>query len=192
MLEGEIDTTNETPSAEAKEEAIRRDLDAIARISSVPTILRVISETTGLRLSLVARVTGTEWTALAVNDQMCFGLEVGGKLAVATTLCATVRDTRAPVIVEHASQDPDYCKNPIPKMYGFESYIGVPIFLADGRYFGNVCALDARPTPVKLPRIEAMMTLFAQLISAQLAAEAHQEATRAQLLDAQKTAELRE
>jgi signal transduction histidine kinase len=171
---------------------IRRDIEAVARISSVPTILRVISETTGLRLTLVARVTQTQWTACAVNDQLSCGLEPGGSVDVATTLCSKVRDTRATVIVEHASQDPLYCNHPGMKMCGFESYIAVPIFLADGRYFGNVCALDRKPAQLRQPRIESMMKLFAELIAAQLAAEAHQEATRAQLLDAQKAAELRE
>jgi signal transduction histidine kinase len=181
-------TTTEPTDAES----IRRDIEAIGRISSVPTILRVISETTGLRLSLIARVTASTWTACAVNDRMNFGLEPGGTLDVATTLCAKVRDTHAPVAIDHASQDPDYCDHPTPKMYGFESYISVPIFLPDGAYFGNVCALDPKPSQVKQDRIGTMMKLFAELIASQLAAESHQAVTRAELLDAQQTAVLRE
>jgi sigma-B regulation protein RsbU (phosphoserine phosphatase) len=173
-------------------ESTRDDVAAISRISAVPTILRVVTEVTGLRLSLIARVTATEWVACAVNDHMNFGLAPGGTLDVATTLCSQVRDTHQSVIINHASSDPDFCDHPTPKMYGFESYISVPIFLADGAYFGNICALDSRPAQVKEPRIEGMMRLFAELISSQLAAEAQLGATRAELLDARKTAELRE
>ncbi|HZL20306.1 MAG TPA: hypothetical protein VFG23_21415 [Polyangia bacterium] len=99
-------TTDATDTTDA--DSIRHDVEVISRMSSVPTILKVISETTGLRLSLIARVTATTWTACAVNDQMNFGLEPGGTLDVATTLCAKVRDTHSPVAIDHASQDPDY------------------------------------------------------------------------------------
>ena len=76
---------------------------AVGRISAVPTILKVVSETTGLRLALVARVTEAAWTACAALDRMEFGLRAGDQLDVATTLCREVRATSEPVIIEHAS-----------------------------------------------------------------------------------------
>ena len=171
---------------------LRDDVVAVSRISAVPIVLRAVSEITGLRLSLIARVTADRWIACAVHDQMNFGLDVGGTLDVATTLCSKVRDTRLPVVINHASQDPDYSDHPTPKMYGFEGYIAVPIFLANGDYFGNLCALDSRPAEVTQPLIEKTMKAFAELIGVQLGAEADHNATAAQLLDAQNAAELRE
>ena len=76
------------------------DLAAVARIGAVPTILRVISEVTGLRLALVARVTPDEWRACAVLDRMDFGLAAGDRLDVATTLCSEVRDSQQPIVIE--------------------------------------------------------------------------------------------
>ncbi len=128
--------------------AISRDLAAIARISAVPTILRTISESTGLRFALVARVLPDQWVACAVHDEIGFGIKVGGELDVATTLCNQVRETHDPIVIDQASTDPTYCSHPTPKNYGFESYIAVPIFRRNGEYFGNVCALD--PLPRKL------------------------------------------
>jgi len=171
---------------------IEADIAAVARISAVPTILKVLSETTGLRLSLVARVTEGSWTACAVLDRMDFGLSVGDNLDVATTLCAEVRDTREPVIIEHASAEPRYCTHPTPKLYGFESYISVPLYRPNGEYFGTVCALDANPAVLREPKTVAMFNLFAEMISQQLTAEDEHERARAALDDERRTAELRE
>ena len=171
---------------------LRRDVDVVSRISAVPTILRVVSEVTGLRFSMIARVTADHWVACAVHDQIDFGVKAGGTLDVRTTLCSEVHESREPIVINHATEDPIYRYHPTPKLYGFESYISVPIILGDGRYFGNVCALDPLPREVNQPKILEMMKLFGQLIGLQLAAEERQRSTDALLLDANQTAELRE
>jgi len=172
--------------------SIDADIAAIARISAVPTILKVISETTGLRLALVARVTEGTWTACAVLDRMDFGLSVGDNLEVATTLCSEVRDTLAPIIIEHASAEPAYCDHPTPRLYGFEAYIATPLFRPNGEYFGTVCALDSAPSTLRDHKTLAMFNLFAEMISQQLGVEDERDAERAALLDERRTAELRE
>src|SRR4051812_8107506 len=125
-----------------------QDIAAIARIRAVPTVLQVVVESTGLRFAAIARVTKTSWTACAVHDSIAFGLKVGDCLDVATTLCQEVRVCLAPIVIEHASKEPEYCGHPTPRLYGFESYIAVPILRRTGEYFGNLCALD--PEPAKL------------------------------------------
>jgi signal transduction histidine kinase len=155
------------------------DLASVAAIDAVPTILKVVSEVTGLRLALIARVTDDSWTALAVLDRMNFGLSVGDHLDVATTLCSEVRATSEPIIMEHA-------------MYKFESYIAVPIFRTNGEYFGNVCALDAAPAALRDSKTLAMMRLFAELISLQLATVEQSTRDREALSTERQTAELRE
>jgi signal transduction histidine kinase len=172
--------------------SIESDVEAVSHLEAVPTILRVVTETTGLGFSLVARVTQHTWTACAVHDEIAFGLRAGETLDVATTLCSEVRDAKAPIIINHASQDPRYCTHRTPKLYGFESYIAVPIFLSDGEYFGNICALDARPARLEAPNILAMMKLFAKLIALQLDAEQRQREIREQLRREKEAAELRE
>jgi phosphoserine phosphatase RsbU/P len=167
-------------------------VEAVARISAVPTILRVISEITGLRLALVARVTPDSWTACAVLDRMDFGLVPGQKLDLATTLCRDVMMEKRAIVIDCVSDDARYRDHPTPKMYGFESYISVPIFRRDGSYFGNVCALDANPMRLKERGTLAMMELHAELIGLQLEAEERQRATQEALLDERTTAELRE
>ncbi len=171
---------------------LQADVAAVARISAVPTILRVVTQITGLRLALVARVTRESWVACAVLDQMEFGLGVGDQLDVATTLCSEVRDSHEPIIIEHASREPEFCDHPTPRLYGLESYIAVPIFRPDGEYFGNICALDSAPAALRDDKTLAMMKLFAELISLQLTAEEESHLDRVALADERATADLRE
>lgn len=172
--------------------SVTEDIATISRISAVPAILQIISETTGLRFAAVARVTHDSWTACAVLDKIDFGLRVGGELDVATTLCQEMRTSHETIIIEKASEDGRYCGHHTPKLYGFESYLSVPVFRADGSFFGTICALDPLPATFSRPSISAMMESFAKLLASQLEAEEQFEATEAALLDAKQTAELRE
>jgi len=168
-----------------------RAVAAIARIDAVPTLLKVLCGMTGMRVALVARVTDKTWTACAVKDEAHFGLNPGMELAVNTTLCFDARASRAPIVIEHASADPRYYPHGAPKRYPIESYISVPIIRANGDYFGNLSALDPRPSKVA-PRTVSMFNDFAALISAQLGHQVQQEQERRALRDERAAGELRE
>jgi signal transduction histidine kinase len=173
-------------------EGFEHDIAAIGRISAVPTILRTVRAITGLRFTLIARVTQERWIICAVHDEIDFGLEVGGELDVATTLCCEVRDSHEAVIIDHASQDPLFRGHPTPKMYGFESYVAVPIFRRNGEYFGNICGLDPLPHQLRDGKTLATLELFSELISQQLDAEEQHEKSRVALAEHQEGAKLRE
>jgi sigma-B regulation protein RsbU (phosphoserine phosphatase) len=172
--------------------SVTEDISTISRISAVPAILQIISETTGLRFAAVARVTHDSWTACAVLDKIDFGLQVGGELEITTTLCHEIHTSHETIIIGKASEDERYCDHQTPKLYGFESYISTPVFRNDGSFFGTICALDPLPATFSEPSILAMMESFAKLLASQLEAEEQFEATEAALLDAKQTAELRE
>jgi signal transduction histidine kinase len=165
---------------------------AVHRIEAIPTLLKVLCENTGMRFAAVARVTGSSWIACAVQDDIQFGLKPGDQLPVDTTLCMESREAGAPIIIEHASVDPRYHSHHTPKLYHFESYVTVPIVLAGGRYFGNLCALDPDPAQVKLPRVISMFEDFAALIGSQLDAQLTWEKEHSELVDERATSELRE
>jgi len=173
-------------------EAIAHDIAAVARISAVPSLLRIVCDNTGMRFAAVARVTDGTWTACAVEDNINFGLVPGAQLDVHTTLCKEARAARQPVVFDHASEDPTYRDHHTPRIYGIESYISVPIVRPDGEYFGNLCAIDPKPNLVSDAKTVAMFQSFAELIGCQLVLEQRQEATEMQLLDAHQTAELRD
>jgi signal transduction histidine kinase len=173
-------------------EDIARDVATIAQIQAVPTLLRVLCETTGMGFAAVARVTDGTWTACAVRDNINFGLKAGGQLDVNTTLCIEVRASRKPIVIDHASIHPEYCTHHTPQHYGIESYISVPIVLPEGVYFGNLCAIDPRPAKISEDRIVSMFTLFAELIALELDNERKRALSESALLNERTASELRE
>lgn len=170
---------------------LANDLEAISRIDAIPNILEVVCRTTGLGFAAVARVTEHHWVACAVRDDIAFGLQPGGELQVETTICNEIRDSGRLVVIDHASEDEVFCNHPTPKMYGFQSYISVPIFRA-GQFFGTLCAIDPKPARVNTPETVGMFKLFADLISFHLDAQARLQISEAALLDERETAQLRE
>ncbi len=168
------------------------DLAAIDRIRAVPTILEVVCRTTGMGFAAVARVTQDRWIACAVKDDIAFGLQPGGELKVETTICREVRNAGEPVIIDHVADDAVYCGHPTPAMYGFQSYISMPIRLPDGSFFGTLCAIDPRPARLKNPETIGMFKLFAELIGFHLDASDRLAASEASLLDERSASELRE
>ncbi|KAF0813270.1 Bacteriophytochrome [Andreprevotia sp. IGB-42] len=174
------------------EQSLAADVAAVQAIEAVPKILQVVTQSTGLRFACVARVTAESWTACAVLDGIGLGLQAGDGLELSTTLCDKVRNTNTAVIIDKASEDPLYHNHVTPKMYGFESYISVPIYRSGGGYFGSLCALDPLPAQLNNARTLSTLTLFAELISLQLESEQRLGESRDALLSAQESAELRE
>jgi signal transduction histidine kinase len=172
--------------------AFQADIDAIRHIDAVPTILNVVCRVTGMGFAAVARVTEDRWVCLAVNDEINFGLKPGGELKVETTICREVRRDHKAVVIDHVAEDDVYCAHPTPRLYGFQSYISIPIYLRDGGFFGTLCAIDPRPARLKNPGVIGMFELFAELIATHLDAGLRLATAEANLLDARATAKLRE
>jgi signal transduction histidine kinase len=173
-------------------EGIAGDIQAIRDIEAVPTLLDVLCEITGMRFAAVARVTDDSWTLLASKDNINFGLPIGGQLPIRTTLCYESKQCRAPIAFSHASVDPQFKDHHTPRIYNIESYISVPIVLGDGRYFGNLCAIDPAPADVTSDKILGMFTKFAALIASALDRQAAHELDTAALSAERSHSELRE
>ena len=145
------------------------DVSVVQRIHVVPVILGVVCDTTGMGFAVVARVTEDRWLACQVHDKINFGIEPGDELVIETTICREIRQSGQPVAIDDVATDQIYCKHPTPKLYGFQSYISVPLLLPDGRFFGTLCAVDPKPARVNTPASVGMFKLFAELIGFHLA-----------------------
>ena len=178
--------------SEAVTESLSQDVASIATIDAVPTMLEVICRSTGMGFCAIARVTEDRWIACAVRDEINFGLVPGGELVVQTTICDAIRKSGDPVVIDDVAQDDCFREHPTPRMYGFRSYISVPIRRADGMFFGTLCAIDPRPARLNTPRVLGMFKLFADLIAFHLEAQDRVALTRTALLNERQTAELRE
>jgi signal transduction histidine kinase len=185
---------------------ITQDLDVVRNIAAIPAILEIVCNTTGMGFAAVARVTREQWVACDVLDRISFGLKPGDELELATTICNEIRDHRTVVVIDNVAEDPDYCSHPTPALYGFQSYISVPVTLADGSFFGTLCAIDPRPTNLKSGNAVGTFKLFSELIAMHVDAgfkllkaehdledeRVRRATTESNLLDANATAELRE
>lgn len=173
-------------------EAIARDIAAVARLSAVPSILKILCEHTGMGFAAVAHVTDDSWVACAVEDRIAFGLLPGAQLDVNTTLCKEARAAAEPVFFDDVRLDPRYRDHHTPRIYNLQSYISVPILRPDGSCFGNLCAVDPEPRVVSDAKTVAMFQSFAELIGRQLALEQQQGETEVALRDARQATELRD
>ncbi len=161
-------------------------------MEAVPAILEVICRTTGMRFAAVARVTKDRWIGCGVRDEIQFGLRPGDELKLESTICDEIRRTRDPIVIDDVTMDPIYRTHPTPAMYGFQSYISMPIVLADGSFFGTLCAIDPRPVRLNKSETIGMFKLFAQLIAMHLDASRRLASTEASLHGERTTSQLRE
>jgi signal transduction histidine kinase len=168
------------------------DVGAITRINAVPRLLEVICRTTGMGFAAVARVTESRWVCCAVRDEIHFGLQAGDELKLESTICNEIRLDHEAVVIEEVAKDQFYNRHPTPVIYGFQSYISVPIVRSDGTFFGTLCAIDPRPARVKRPEIIGMFKLFAELIATHLDASQQIALGEADLLSERTASELRE
>ncbi|NVD42064.1 GAF domain-containing sensor histidine kinase [Ensifer sp. HO-A22] len=168
------------------------DLDAVASISVVPTILDVIQQSTGMRFVAIARVTQDRWIACQTLDLIDFGLAPGGELQLETTICHEIRQSGELVVIDDVSASEAYANHHTPLQYGLKSYISVPIYLRDNVFFGTLCAID--PSPAKLGGAAnvGMFRLFADLIARHLDARADIADAKLKLDREIETSELRD
>ncbi len=167
-------------------------VEIVGGIEAVPTILDVVCRITGMGFAAVARVTENRWIACSVHDEIAFGLRPGGELKVETTICHEIRQNRKPVVINNVAESDVYCRHPIPAMYGFQSYISMPIVLPGGTFFGTLCAIDPRPARLNTPEIIGMFRLFAELIAFHLDALERMASSEASLSNERQTSALRE
>jgi signal transduction histidine kinase len=180
-------------AAVAKEaDQVDEAVAAISRIDAVPRILDVVCRTTGMGFAAVARVTEDRWIACAVHDEIQFGLQPGGELQVGTTICHEIRQSGNAVVIDHVAEDDVFRQHPTPAMYGFQSYISVPIVRPSGVFFGTLCAIDPRPMRLNTRETLGMFQLFAELIGAHLDVHERLASSEAALLGEREGAELRE
>lgn len=149
------------------DEALLRDLAAVAAIAAVPAVLEAVTRATGMRFAAIARVTDDRWTACAVYDLIEFGLLPGQDLVLESTICNEIRQHRTTVAFDRASTHPVFAGHPTPAQYGFESYISVPILRPDGSFFGTLCALDPDPSLLDQATVKTL-ELFAELLGRHL------------------------
>ena len=166
-------------SRSASDASLEASLVAVAGIPSVATILEVIVRTTGLGFAAVVRVTDVAWLACAVRDEIDFGVRVGDRLDVSTTICRDAATGGRPLASDDAAIDGAFCDHPAPRRYGFRSFVAAPLTLPGGEPFGTLFACGREPRRVNTPETLATFALFGELIGQHLDGERRRLADRA-------------
>ena len=172
--------------------SVAADVKAVQSIGAVPRMLRVIAETTGVRWTAVSRVTADHVLLCAIHDGLGLGFVPGDALPIADTLCDQVRRHEQAIVIDNVNTDPAYASHRVPRLFGFQSYFSIPVYRADGVFFGTLCGLDSAPAALSGAAVLDTLHLYAELLSSQID-------TRLRLSDAEEaldaerqTAELRE
>lgn len=137
----------------------------VVRHGEDPELLDILHDLvtlTGMGFAAVAHVTEDRWIACQSLDNLEFGLTPGGELDVGTTICDDIRKTRQAIVIDHVDADQNWCTHPTPVLYGFQSYISLPLTLSDGSFYGTLCAIDPRPRLLNKPRIVSELEALAR------------------------------
>ncbi len=171
---------------------LQAEIDAVNKISLVPHLLKLICRGTGLEFAVVARVTNERWIACNVHDEMNFGLKAGDELDLETTICYEIHEHRHPVAIDCVANDPAYANHHTPALYGFQSYISVPIFKSSGELFGTLCAISPKPALLNNPDTIETFQLYANIIASYLDLQQQYKDNQRRLDQEVEAAEMRE
>lgn len=150
----------------------REEVQLVASVPTLQPTLEQVAALTGMRFVAVARIAEKRWTALAVHDLISYGLLPGQDLILESTICNEIRRHCKVVSFNQASTDKTFSSHPTPTLYGFESYISVPLILENGTFFGTMFALDIEPAALDAQTIDAVAALGGALAQALSAAGA--------------------
>jgi GAF domain-containing protein len=144
----------------AEEVAAHGDDDAIREI------LEELCALTGMGFAAVARVTEERWIACQVEDRIEFGLNPGDELNIKQTICDDIRKCGDPIIIDDILADPDWRTHPVPILFGFKSYCSLPVVLADGSFYGTLCAIDPEPRKLNARALVSTLQEYAERVAA--------------------------
>ncbi|MDI1294788.1 MAG: GAF domain-containing protein [bacterium] len=132
---------------------------------SIRAILEDVCRTTGMGFAAVARVTDQRWIACQLLDRIDFGLNPGDELEIKTTICDDIRKSGEWVVIDHVDMDIEWRTHNAPMLYGFKSYASFPILLADGSFYGTLCAIDPQPRQLSGAAIITAMEAHAKAVA---------------------------
>jgi GAF domain-containing protein len=143
---------------------------------AIHAILEEVCGLTGMGFAAVARVTEDRWIACQLLDRIEFGLDPGDELEVKKTICDDIRKSGEAIIIDEVCADPRWSRHPVPILYGFKSYVSIPIMLDDGSFFGTLCAIDPKPRALSAAETVAALHDCARRVVAIVSAKQSQAA----------------
>lgn len=142
----------------------QEERSAIAEIEATTNILRLVTRLTNMRFAAITKFGDAELVICSVHDSADLGIGAGEAFPLEDTICSEFQRNPAPLLIPRVSHDQSFASRLIVKTYDLDSYVGVPIFLPDGRLYGALCAIDSRPVLFEDPDVCETLEIFARLI----------------------------
>lgn len=138
-------------------------------------VLAFLRRRTGMRLWMVTRVSGDDWTVLTADDDG-YGFAAGDVMRWSDSFCWHMVRGLGPRIAPRSEEVPAYRDAPIARQLPIRAYAGVPVTAPDGDLFGTICAIDRDEMPADLAAEGDLLDLLSGLLGRILTLETQNEA----------------
>ena len=150
--------------------------------AAAPFVRRVLASARdylGANVSFLAEVAGDSKIVRATaGPAEAAGLPVGRVFAAEDSYCYRVLRGEIPEVIYDAQHDACACAIPLTSVLGIESYMGVPVRLADGRPYGTLCCVNFQPDVEQRERDLGLMHFLADLVGMHLSEGVEAEESR--------------
>jgi len=139
---------------------------------AVSSVLDHLQERVGLRLWMLARVSGGRAVVLGVRDRW-YGIATGAVLEWDELPCRAVADSRTPMVAPATAGLSAFAVGPRQRRR-VGAHAAVPIVDPEGDLFGCLCGMDPEPQPAlagELPTLELIGRLLATVLAQELERE---------------------
>lgn len=136
--------------------------------NALKSCLSILYEKLPLQLWMITKVVGDDWhvlftnnhgTEIKENDVLCWG----------DSFCSKMVQGEGPQCTMNASSIEAYKNAPIMKKMPISIYVGVPLNLPDGTFFGTLCGIDSNSDIVGIDNankaIESISNIIATILS---------------------------
>ncbi|HEX9891809.1 MAG TPA: EAL domain-containing protein [Actinomycetota bacterium] len=135
----------------------------------VHRILSLARAQAGLDAAVLSEFAGGSQVIRMVQGRgQAFGLLPGQRVPFEDTLCRYALDTDPHGLVTDTRADPRVRKLAFPRARGIGSYLGAPVRFPDGRVYGSMFGVGARPSPHLDPRDSAFLGTLSALVGEEL------------------------
>lgn len=98
------------------------------------------------------------------RNELEFKLDSGDSISWSNTICKKMMQNEGPKIAHDISLVDSYKDLPMVKKYNIASYIGIPLYTANGDMFGALCAIDIETKAEDLYEHESVFRLMSRSI----------------------------
>jgi EAL domain-containing protein (putative c-di-GMP-specific phosphodiesterase class I) len=138
----------------------------------------------GLDVVYIAELTGGKRVCRAVaGDAASFGFTLGDGQPADGTYSQLLVAGAIPNVIPDTSADRRVAGLPGTTRGGIGAFIGVPLRLSDGTFYGTLCGMDHEPDGTLSKRDVLFMTMLAELIVYELDEQRRQDKLRVDLCD---------